>query len=503
MKLHVPRRGRRAAILVSVAVVAAAGITAYAASGASASYRTAKVALGDVTQVLDLTGTVSPSGRSDLQFGTAGTVSTALTVGTVVHKGDVVASLDTTQLRRSLVIAQASVAQALSQVSADQTALNASATTAPIAPSHTQANAADAALAAAQKACVGGSGTRGSSGGRPGGAGPGASASVTPSASASSTASVAPARPSSSGATPSGTPSNAAAGMPSGAPSATVSSSVNTAACAAALQKVSQAVRRLGSSSAATAGGTTGGSSAARTSQAHVTQATVSRDEATLAQARTKVIQAQQELTGAVITAPADGTVAETDVAAGSAASAGTTAVTVIGAGLTTVRINATVAQVAKLAIDQAATVSSTLGAKVATGKVTWIGQLPGGSSTSTFPVVVTLAGGGKTLEAGAPVDVAISLGSANGVITVPTSAVRDGSVSVLEGGSTTSTGVTVGLVGPDRTQITSGLTPGQTVVLANLNAALPTSTVNQGRFGGGLGGFGGGLGGTRRTFGG
>lgn len=208
-----------------------------------------------------------------------------------------------------------------------------------------------------------------------------------------------------------------------------------------------------------------------------------------------------------MITAPADGTVAQTDVTVGQAASAGTTAITVIGAGLTTVTINATVAQVGKLAIDQSVSVSTTVGATVATGKVTWIGQLPSSTSTATFPVVVTLDGNGKTLEAGSPVDVAVSLGSANGVITVPTSAVRDGVVTVLDGTKSRTIRVSVGLVGPDRTQITSGLTPGQTVVLADLNSALPTSTVNQTRFGGG--GFGGGLGGTglgggtRRTVGG
>ena len=103
--------------------------------------------------------------------------------------------------------------------------------------------------------------------------------------------------------------------------------------------------------------------------------------------------------------------------------------------------------------------------------------------------------------KAGSPVDVAVALGSANGVVTVPTSAVQNNAVTVVSGGKTSTARVTVGLVGPDRTQITAGVTPGQTVVLADLSSALPTSTVNQGRFGGGFGaGFGGG---TRRTFGG
>lgn len=486
MRLRVSRRGRRVVAGVTVAALAAAAITAYAASGASASYRTATVALGNVTQVLDLTGTVSPSGRSDLQFGTAGTVSKVLAVGSVVHRGDVIASLDTTELGRSLVIAQASVAQALAQLSTDQAALNAPTTSTTVAPTRARGDAAESAVAAAQAACVG-STAHAPTAVRPGGSGPSATPSVAPSAGAPSAS--APGAPTSSPA------------PVSSAPTATPSRSTNPAACAAALQKVNQAVRALNASTGAAGTGASGATSS-RGAQPHVTQATISRDEATLAQARTRVIQAQQALTGAVISAPADGTVVQTDVTPGAAATAGTAAVTVIGAGVTTVSINATVAQVAKMAIGQSATVSSTLGAKVATGRVTWIGQLPSSSSTSTFPVVVTLSGNGKVLEAGAPVDVAVALGTADGVVTVPSSAVRDGSVSVLAGGAATTTRVTVGLVGPDRTQITSGLTPGETVVLADLSAALPTSTVNQGRFGGGLGGFGG-FGGTRRAVGG
>ena len=75
-------------------------------------------------------------------------------------------------------------------------------------------------------------------------------------------------------------------------------------------------------------------------------------------------------------------------------------------------------------------------------------------------------------------------------------------------GDQTTLTRVTVGAVGPTRTEIKEGLSAGQQVVLANLDSPLPTSdTTNQGGFnrerfggagGGPEGGGGGGGGGVR-----
>jgi trimeric autotransporter adhesin len=65
----------------------------------------------------------------------------------------------------------------------------------------------------------------------------------------------------------------------------------------------------------------------------------------------------------------------------------------------------------------------------------------------------------------------------------VPTSAVTtDGtahSVQVLESGKPKTVPVGVGAVGPTWTEITRGLTAGQQVVLANLDAALPNSATN------------------------
>ncbi|MGZ6678475.1 MAG: hypothetical protein ACXVD1_14620, partial [Nocardioides sp.] len=67
---------RVGAVIAVIAVVVGGGAAAYAAhSDAPDEYRTARVTLGDVDQVLALSGTVDPSGRSDLAFGASGTVA--------------------------------------------------------------------------------------------------------------------------------------------------------------------------------------------------------------------------------------------------------------------------------------------------------------------------------------------------------------------------------------------------------------------------------------------
>ncbi|MDQ1467109.1 MAG: hypothetical protein QOH10_1524, partial [Actinomycetota bacterium] len=68
--------------------------------------------------------------------------------------------------------------------------------------------------------------------------------------------------------------------------------------------------------------------------------------------------------------------------------------------------------------------------------------------------------------------------------------------VTVLANGKTTIVPIQIGTVGADRTAVTSGLAAGQTVVLADLGQAIPSSNAST-RFGGGGGAFtGAGLGG-------
>jgi hypothetical protein len=77
--------------------------------------------------------------------------------------------------------------------------------------------------------------------------------------------------------------------------------------------------------------------------------------------------------------------------------------------------------------------------------------------------------------------------------------------VIVQDNGTQQTVPVTTGVVGQDLTEITSGLTAGQTVVLADLTAPIPTSTAAT-RAGAGFGSFGGagaGSGGAGAGFGG
>jgi multidrug efflux pump subunit AcrA (membrane-fusion protein) len=94
-------------------------------------------------------------------------------------------------------------------------------------------------------------------------------------------------------------------------------------------------------------------------------------------------------------------------------------------------------------------------------------------------------------------------------VLSVPTSAVHTtgtiSTVQVLENGRAVSVPVQVGASDPFRTQILSGLSAGQTVVIAVITSSVPSSSGAGGLFFGGGGGgvrtggggrFGGGAGG-------
>jgi len=91
---------------------------------------------------------------------------------------------------------------------------------------------------------------------------------------------------------------------------------------------------------------------------------------------------------------------------------------------------------------------------------------------------------------------VSIRTGGVSDVVSVPTSAVQtNGTVSYVDAmsnGTPTRKVIKVGLVGGIYTQVLSGLHVGQSVMLANLSLAVPSSSANTtGGFGGG--GFGGG----------
>jgi HlyD family secretion protein len=102
-------------------------------------------------------------------------------------------------------------------------------------------------------------------------------------------------------------------------------------------------------------------------------------------------------------------------------------------------------------------------------------------------------------MSAGSSAELTVDVAKAAAALVVPTSAVHSTSpghsyVVALRSGRETQTPVTVGVVGDIDTQITSGVTPGETVVLADPTQALPSSSTNStGPTFGGPGGFPGG----------
>ncbi|MBG6097435.1 HlyD family efflux transporter periplasmic adaptor subunit [Nocardioides luteus] len=606
--------------MATLAVLAGCGYVAYAASTDPADgYRLASASTGDVEQTLSLTGTVAPNGRADLSFGTSGTVASVVEEGTTVKKGQVLAMLDTSSLKKSLKTAKASLASAKAQLESDKeaqasgstssssssTATESSTTTSDssggviaavftgttgtvtavsdsdvvtqikalqteVTDAQTSVSTAEGELEDAQtdlsaaidklSALVSGGGTLDDGGalaqalndakasctstdegsserctgnlddalaaqgsakgsvqdaigqlssaqeavGRAKEALSGAKGTLSTAiddldallASASAGGSSGGGTGGGTGGTPEGggkpggSPGGSGGEMPEGAGGGSIEGQSGAG---------TQPEGMTGQGSAESgSGGAVGGAGQS------VTAATIAQDQAEIDRAKVDVIDAKAALAAAVIKAPAAGTVAAVDVTEGSSVSAGAAAVTVIAAGLTSVELEVTSAQLSKLQAGQTATVSPAGADKDLPGKVTLLGKVPDTSSgSSTFSVTVTLDEEGLDLLAGNTATVEVVLGSAEDVLTVPASAVSDGTVTVLDkDGNPQRVRVTTGLTGRTTVEVTEGIDAGDEIVLADLSTALPTtddsSDGGDGAFTnvGGSGGFPGGGGG-------
>ena len=114
-------------------------------------------------------------------------------------------------------------------------------------------------------------------------------------------------------------------------------------------------------------------------------------------------------------------------------------------------------------------------------GTVTRISIAPDAdASTTSYRVVIGLRDPHAALDNGSTGAVAIVTESTRTGLAVPTSAVTTTgnrhTVTVLDGTTTEIVAVQVGVVGTTWTEITGGLTAGQTVVLADLDEPLPGS---------------------------
>ncbi len=559
------RRGVATIAVVVVALVASGLVAADAFGNSGASYRTATVADENVDAVLTGVATIEPVTQAAVAFPVSGTVASVnVGIGDPVAAGGTLASLDTGALTRTLHAKEAALAQAqltLSKALSGQSvggigngatsgANNsagatgsgpASATAAAFRTTGTGGNrivlaaaTGDPQLAAAQQAVLVAQQHVDA-----------ALATAATALSAETSACAAFVTPPTSTTdppvstttppTPDATACQTAISDVLSAQTAVSAAQKSLADAASALDALlaSRAAQppptttspptggsRTGGSSSASSGststsrsGATAGASGSSPSAADLVAYQRSVDAAAAA-----VAAAGQAVDQATIASPVAGTVVAVNMKVGDAVSAGSSTADIVvrGAGGYEVSTTLSVDQVPAVSVGQPVTVLPDATHRALTGHVVSISVMPASTSTTTtlYRVVVGLTDPGAKLDDGATGTVQIVTKQAKAALAVPTSAVTTlgvrHSVTVLEGGSPTVVAVQVGVVGTTWTQVMSGVTKGQQVVLADVSAALPnsattssSSTTGTVRIGG-LDGFPGGgrgfPGGTNRT---
>ena len=229
-------------------------------------------------------------------------------------------------------------------------------------------------------------------------------------------------------------------------------------------------------------------------------------DQASIDSAKASLIEAEQSLTAAQLVSPIAGTVAAVGLSTGQTVSAGSTTdvVTVINAGSYQVTGSLTSMDAAEVKVGDEAIVSVNGTTGTLDGTVARVGPPTTSDTGTTYPLIVALPAGSHGIAAGSAAQVAVVLDDVHETLAVPTSAVHtvgtnEAYVLLLRNGQAVRQTVKIGVVGDVYTQITSGVTKGDEIVLADLTTAVPSSSsTTTSRFGGGLGGLtgSGGLGG-------
>lgn len=269
---------------------------------------------------------------------------------------------------------------------------------------------------------------------------------------------------------------SAGTGDPSGTPTGTVSGTSFVVGTSTAVT-LTAAVTDTSPSS-----GSSGSQSGRETTVA--TAADILADQAAIDAAQAQVDIATKDLTLVDLTSPIAGTVGAVSITAGAQVSAQSTSavITVLGTDGYVVDLTVPLSSVGKLAVGQTATVAVPSTAVALTGTVSSIGVLDVSStSTPEYEVAVAVDATTEKLFDGSSAQVEIAVAATGQVLTVPTSAVHvDGStatVQVLADGEVSDVTVQRGAVGAELTEITSGLTEGQTVVLADRDEPLDTGS--------------------------
>ncbi|MHB1533815.1 MAG: efflux RND transporter periplasmic adaptor subunit [Acidimicrobiales bacterium] len=508
-------------LLVVVAALAALGLeTVFHQASAQSAPRLATAQLGTVTSSVTASGNVTPVQSQGVDFATSGTVTAVnVAVGQTVQAGQALATLNPSTAQATLQAAQDQLAAAQDTLALAQSGGE--------TPPQQAVDANTIATAGAQVAAA-------------------QQTLATDTQNGQANVDAAQAKLVSD--------QSACAAKP-GAPSCN-SLTGDQAALAGAEQSLASAEQK-DQVALNSAQNTLNGDQLSIAAKQYVNPATIAQDQAAVIQAQTTVTTDQQALADTTLTAPFAGTVTalngsvgQTVAGSGSAstsaakssstgtAASGGSGAAASGAGaaasgaaasgasgaaatsgsstassssspfLTLASMNALQvvagfpeADVAELALHQPASVTlSALPATSASGSVTAIDPTPTVvSNVVTYDVTISLVNPPASVKSGMTASVAVTVASRTGVLELPSAAItttgRRSTVTVLSGGKQVVRPVTIGLVGDTTTQILSGLSAGQAVVL-------PSATVSSGLTGGngivrpgtaGGGGFGGG----------
>ena len=258
--------------------------------------------------------------------------------------------------------------------------------------------------------------------------------------------------------------------------------------------------------------------------------AAIASAKAQVSSAKAALTSAKQDLANAVLRSPIAGTVAavnadEGDSVTGSGSSSsskssGSGGSSSSGSGSSSTTSTTSTAQfsvistatwklegtvgsadLGSLKAGQSVEVTPSGAAEAIKGTVASVGIVATSTSdgAATFPVVINLSGTHKDLYSGTTGTAVITTGSYDNVLTVPTAAIRTENgktvVTKVNGTATSTVEVTVGKVFGTYTQITKGLSEGDSVQITftrpSGTSSSGTNNQNGGGFGGG--GFGGG----------
>jgi len=211
----------------------------------------------------------------------------------------------------------------------------------------------------------------------------------------------------------------------------------------------------------------------------------IASDQAAIDTAQADLTEAQQSLDEATLTSPISGTVVSVGINVGDTVSANssTEIVTIIGTNAYEVEATLDSAQIPSVKVGQSATAEVDGVDGTLDGTVSQVGPVQSSSSGYTYPVVVALPTSATGLFPGSAANVNIATGQVTDVVAVPTSAVQTlgtrSYVLELSKGELTRKVVKIGMVGDVYTQVTSGLSPGESVVLVDYTEPVPSSNTN------------------------